>query len=233
MARGTQLSVILSMVREEARHSTNVALGRNSRDALINLIVRTQIMLWEENDWEFLKVDRDVPTAAGQRYYSFPADLDYERIIHANFKMGSAWMPLTYGIDTEQFASYDSDIGVTATPLRRWRFHQDGGDQFELWPFPPDATQTVRFRGIKRLAALVADTDRADLDDRLISLWAAAELLAHQKAEDAKAKLAAGQKLLRRLTGRNKKQGMFVMGGGVDPGARTRCVELRTVYTVR
>jgi hypothetical protein len=45
---------------------------------------------------------------------------------------------------------------------------------------------------------MVSDSDRADLDDRLIVLFAAAEILAKQKSPDAKNKLdMANARLLR------------------------------------
>jgi hypothetical protein len=47
----------------------------------------------------------------------------------------------------------------------------------------------VKVVGIRRLARLVDDEDRCDLDDRLIVLYAAAEHLAANGATDAKLKL--------------------------------------------
>ena len=57
----------------------------------------------------------------------------------------------------------------------------------------------------------MADSDRADLDDQLIVLFAAGELLQRQKAGDAKDKLLQAAAHYQRLKARNSKSDSFVM----------------------
>ena len=76
----------------------------------------------------------------------------------------------------------------------------------------------VRFHGIKNLNGLIAETDKADLDDQLIVLYASAEMLARQKQADAQNKLAQAQAHYARLKARLSKTETFVLGGGEPEG---------------
>lgn len=58
----------------------------------------------------------------------------------------------------------------------------------EIWPIPVSA-QTVRFTMQRLLNPLIADTDTADLDDIMLTLFVAAEMLQRRKQEDAQLKL--------------------------------------------
>lgn len=235
MARRTQLATLLAMVRREARHSDSVALGRNARSALIQHIVRVQDQLWLDHDWPHMLVNRDIALAAGQRYYDFPADLEFERVRSAHARTtGGKWVPIGYGIGADEYNQHDSDADARSDPVLRWQYNADetdNGDQIEVWPLPSGADQTLRLRGIRKLGPLIADTDVAELDDQMLATMVAAEILAHEGAKDAQAKLAAGVKLFRKLTGRMSKSKMFVMGGCI--GEAPRSPEIRTVYNDR
>jgi hypothetical protein len=73
----------------------------------------------------------------------------------------------------------------------------------------------LQFIGKRKLGNLVANEDTADLDDRLIVLFAAAEILANQKSEDAQAKLSLANERYARLKGRSKGGSRdAILGGG-------------------
>jgi hypothetical protein len=78
-------------------------------------------------------------------------------------------------------------------------------------------------RGTRNLNPLVDDADQADLDDRLITLFVSAELLAKQKSDDARAKLSMAQRLYDKLKANNSKIRRFRMGGDeATPAYRPR-----------
>jgi hypothetical protein len=80
----------------------------------------------------------------------------------------------------------------------------------------------VRFEGQALCNNFVADADRAVLDDTLITLFAAAEILAAQKAENAALKLQKANQFLRRLLANQgaMKRRIIALGGyGSTPGA--------------
>lgn len=224
MARGTSLGQLLDDLRAEVGHSLNPALGVNTRDVLINVLQRQQKRLWEDYSWPFLRVDRDIVCQAGLRYYNIPADLTFEKIERVQFKWGDRWQDLTYGIGQQQLNQYDSDRDIRSWPITNWYVTDD--NRIEVWPIPAQngsAATTdglIRITGIRKPNPLVNDAHTADLDDQLIVLYAAAEILARQKQADAQNKLQQAQAHYARLKARNSKGATFVMGAEYEDAYR-------------
>jgi len=217
MARNVTLGELIDDVRAEAGHSLQANLGTAMRDVLIKILQRQQRRLWEDYYWTFLRVQRDVPVQAGQRYYSFPADLSLERLEKVEFKWDDRWHKLEYGIGPTQYDQYDSDRDVRSWPIYRWQEQEN--DQLEVWPIPSQngsavpLTGVIRYTGIRKLRPLVAESDRADLDDTMLVLYSAAEILAREKAADASVKLQMAESHYMRLRGRNSKRDVFSLSG--------------------
>ena len=216
MARGTQLSVLLEDLRAEAGHAIQPSLGAGTRDVLRKILQRQQKRLWEDFNWPHLRIKRDVVVAAGQRYYDIPDDLSHEKIERIEFKWGDRWQVLGHGITFDHLNQYDSDRDIRSYPVYNFEEHEN--DQVEVWPIPSQngsASTTdgvLRFTGIKNLSPFVADADKCDLDDQMIVLYSASELLARQNANDAQAKLAQATQHYNRLRARANKTRMFVFG---------------------
>lgn len=213
MARGTQLSALVDMLRSEVGASTNVAMGVNTLPNLKHLLRRTQEKLWQDFDWPFAWIERDEHMANGQRYYAFDNEIDFDRIRHAHVWYASTWRELQYGITPGDYNVSNPDLGMKQDPPRKWRHWE--GNQFEVWPVPNSAECKIRFRAIKKLPQLIADSDTATLDDNLIVLFSAAELLAKAKSDDAGAKLKSAQDHYSKLKGNGQKVDVFTMGGGL------------------
>jgi hypothetical protein len=206
--RGVRLDDLVDRLRAEVGHSTNPAVGVSAKDYLVQVLRRTQDRLWEEYDWSHLKVSRDLPVASGQRYYSVPDDLPYERIITASFKYGDDWHELCHNIDETHYSTYDSDRDIRSWPVMRWDVAEDTGvvDEIgviELWPVPSRGVSTtdgqVRLTGIRTIAPMVGGGDKCELDGTLLVLMAAAEIQARQNQADAQIKLTQATQLLSRL----------------------------------
>ena len=219
-----QLSDMLTDLRAELGHSTNVAHGINDRDTLIYYLNRTQIQLYQDYDWPQLIVDRDIDLADGQRYYPYPVDLAFDDIekIWLLYNITPVYAELLYGIGPQQFAIYNSDIGFKAWPTERWMHHADD-NTFELWPVPDSnataATGMVRLRGTKTVTKMVADDDESTLPDNLIVLFSAVEILQRDDAKDAALKLTKANEAMRRHRVRqfsHKKHPVVIGGGGGD-----------------
>lgn len=222
MARGVSLGQLLDDVRAEVGHSLQPNLGKASRDVLIGMIQRVQKRLWEDYSWPHLKVTRDIEIQAGQRYYDLPSDIVFERVERVETKHGDYWTKLHYGIGADQYNQHDSDRGVRSSPIRRYDAYEN--NQIEVWPIPEHnadmttGTDSLRIYGIRNLSPFVAVSDTADLDDQLIVLYAAAEMLTRQKQGDAQNKLAQAQAHYQRLKARMAKTETFVIGGGEPEG---------------
>ena len=197
MARGTQLLKLVEMLREEVNRATSVAVGNDDLPALKNKLSRTQEVLWGEYDWPFL---RQVFPAkflqAGERYYDFPDGLSVDRIDDRDGTDGPGvvcWysnlpVPIRRGIGFTEYAIFNSDAGVRQEPALAWDVRWTGtSEQFEVWPLPVTNLCSIQFKGIRKLRPLIQDSDVCDLDDQLIVLFSAAEILARQGSASASA----------------------------------------------
>jgi hypothetical protein len=228
MARGATLESLLTSLRVELGLSTNVAHNIQARDAQIALIQRTQETLWDDFTWPHLRVYRYIALEAGTRYYDPAACLKYDntgalaaagdmqidRVSSMWVRDGSIWRPMYVGVTEDDFNAWNSDTAQQSWPPRRWQVAE--GNQIEIWPIPGLSSDTdigenlIRIHGERNLAPLVEATDRADLDDRLITLTIAAEMLAGEKGEK-KAVLAKRRML--QVRGNNVKKRRFKMFG--------------------
>jgi hypothetical protein len=217
MARNVSLGELIDDVRAESGHSLQANLGVSMRDQIIKVLQRQQKRLWEDHDWTFLRVNRDIVVQAGQRYYNLPTDITLERVERVEFKYGDRWVDVGYGIGRVQLDQFDSDKGIRAYPVERWQEYEN--DQIEVWPVPSQngsaeySQGLFRVTGIRKLRRLVDDSDVADLDDTLLTLYSAAEILAREKSADAGLKLQMAEKHYARIKGRNSKSGTFSMAG--------------------
>lgn len=234
MARGTTLGQLVLMLREEIGDATSAALGQNNLSHLKQTLRRTQEFLWNDHSWPHLRVEREEVLQAGERYYTLPADLSFDRVEGVPdcwIKYDETWRPVCYGITPDHYNVSDPEQDECEDPVRCWQVYED--EQYEVWPLPATDGYRLRFTGIRKLRPLLDDADRADLDDNLIVLFAAAEILARRKSADADAKRTIAGRLYQKLKGAQSKKSMFVMGGGRDPLMGPRIERPRPLYGKR
>lgn len=227
MARGKTLLKLLQDLRAEIRASGNVAHHASSRESHVVLLQRVQEDIYDRHDWPLLRIERNIDVQAGQRYYDTPDDINIDRLESIEVRYGQQWCPLEYGINADHYSAWDSDLDERSWPVGRWQIYE--GEQIELWPVPaanadgPSLDGRLKLTGIKKLPPLVADSDICVLDDRLVVLYAAAELLAASNAKDAAAKLKAAENRERMLTSNTSKIKKFSLSGRDDePGWRPK-----------
>jgi len=223
MPAGQTLDQLVTALRAEIGDSTNLSMGAQALPGLQQTLRRVQETYYADFNWPHLRVFREQAMQAGERYYTFHNDVDFERIYGVWARDSDAtnphWRPIDYGITPEDYNLFNSDAGVTDYYIRKWNHYE--GNQFEVWPVPV-AAGAIRFRAMKTLAPLVAGTDKCDLDGTLLVLMAAAEMLARGKTQDAPIKLQMATSHYNRLKGRFQKSETFVMGGGSPTGHRLR-----------
>ena len=228
MARNTTLQVLLDDLRAEAGHSIASNFGQATETMLLKMLNRTQRRLWEDFAWPFLRIKSDIVMAAGQRYYDIPSDLTLERVEQAHFGWGNHWDKVNFGISAGHYNQYDSDADVRSWPIMQYDAYGSVAGQIEVWPVPSNNGSAstkegvLRLQGIKNLNPLGAKTDTADLDDQLIVLFAASELLARQKSPDAQLKMQQAQAHYNRIKGRLSKTPPIVFGAIEPEGYQPR-----------
>jgi hypothetical protein len=208
---GASLETLVVKVKADIGASTSAAIGINALPAIQQTIRRNYERLRLDFNWPHLFTSEDIELEAGQRYYNLPTTIEFERIESVRVKWLRDWgPPLEYGIDDTLYNVVDSDEDEREDPVRRWYHH--GTNQFEVWPVPSSNEQKLRFRGVSKAGGLVANADQADIDDTLIILASAAELLTRYKSADAQAKLAEYTTHYARLRGRNIKGRVISLG---------------------
>lgn len=221
MSRKTTLVKLLDMLRVEARLSLNPAHNAQSRSSQVEKLRAEQERLWEDHDWPHMRVYPQKLVQAGQRYYEPPENLPIDRIERIDIFTDGLWRQVTPGIDTDHYTAWNSDLDERNWPPRRWKIHED--ETVEIWPIPDQNGNastmegTLQFTGIRKLNPLVDDDDTADLDDRVIVGFVAADILAASGAKDAQLKLDKAQTRLLRLTSNLKPRKQIRMFGIGEP----------------
>lgn len=190
MARGKTFGQLVEITRLEAGLDPNPALSLNMVPLIEHAIRREYERLYDDFNWPHLRVRRTITVSAGQRYYDAPNDLNIDRIETVHYEWGERWIELSRGIDPEHYNIHDSDEDERADPAYRWGVLDTGAEpQIEIWPLPATTGGTVRLTGIRNKTELVSSADRCDLDDMMVSLYAAGMLLSRRGAKDAQLKL--------------------------------------------
>lgn len=213
MARGTQLQELVAQLRSATGRNQSVAVGTSELDTLKGELAVTQELLYDDYDWPFLNVERTIQIQEGQRYYDLPEDLNYDRLDCVKLRRNGVYTDVTRGITFDDFSIYDSNEGERSAPVLKWDIRNTGvKEQLETWPISSESA-SLHFFGTMALPRLTQDEDRALLDDRLIVLFTAADMLARQKSPDAKNKLDKANSRLLKLRGNSQAASKTVQVG--------------------
>lgn len=198
------LSEMVLDLRAEAGHSLMLGQGTNMEDTLKYYLRRTQRELYAGFDWPQFMAYETVEVPAGTRLLPGFTNIDDEQINTLWTRSGSSWVALTFGIDPVDFSAFNSADGARSNPIRRYRYDPLNA-ALEIWPIPSADTQVMGLGQI-RLPPLVADSDKSLLDGQMIVMFAAANILARQKSEDAGLVLNKAQQYLVSLQKQNGSQ---------------------------
>jgi hypothetical protein len=220
-----QLQVMVKNLRAEVGHSLATAQGVNQVETIKYLLQRTQEELWTAFTWPELSVRIDTPLMPGQFLYPFPAAFTFDQVRSAwSSRPGDTeWGEVGYGIEEDRIEPGGNN-SRRADPITIWDVENSGGTvQFRVWPTPDTSGGYIRFKGNRSLAPFLADSDVSTLDDNVIVLFAASEILARAKAEDADLKQQKAQRHLLKLLGSkvSAKMRVSTLGGGA-PALRGR-----------
>jgi hypothetical protein len=224
MARNKQLLELIAQLRAETGRDQSVSVGIDEVENLKVMLARTQELLFDDHPWLHRRVQKTVALSAGQRYYDLPSGINFDEIEDVTLRYNTIYYPVEKGIDFNDYTMYDSNAATPerSAPVLKWDIRYTGStEQLEVWPIPNDSTQTLYFFGTESLPDLIQDDDRAVLDDRLIVLYAAHEILLRQKSADARAKLELANKRLSDLKKKAARKGKQIQIGLGQPRNRS------------
>jgi hypothetical protein len=235
MTRGATLLTLMQQLRAEVRFAADAASTVSEDHILKQLLQRTQETLYDGYDWPHLRIKPEISTLVGaaNRLYSVPAAINFERVESVVAWWNGNPYPMERGIGWEHYSAYDSEqADERLDPPRRWDVRWDESatvEKIELWPASITAAIVVQFSAIRKLRSLTADTHVADLDDHLIVLHAAADILGGEDTSAGKKKLRAAVARESILKGRTKGGSEpFILGGGPERARDDRFFVTRT-----
>jgi len=207
-------------------------MGRDEETKLVRIINRYYETLWGAYKWPHLNQEDEttVEIQAGLNRYSVPAGFNQEGVTAIEYYDNGDWIPLDRGIGAAEYSAYDPNENQRNDPILRykWMYADGGASELEVWPLPA-SDSFLKFIGRRVFTPLVAMTDICLLDDNLIILFAAAELLAADKSPRANKVESEATKLFAKLTGNldRPKNNKFNMNNGGDS------TPVKEVYIVR
>ena len=200
-ADGFQYRTLLEM-----RQEMLIGLGRGNQlaspgpgvAALVDMHLRNaQNLLYNRAQWLCAETYFSWPLLQGVRLYGLAQNaepcskrINVNKITWAGIVRDSIYFPMRQGI-WPALHSYDT---VTGYPQRF-----DIRQCLEVWPAPDITEGSIVIRGNFGLMPLVADADRATIDDYLICQLALGTLKRHFRQPDAADYIQAGEVLLNNL----------------------------------
>lgn len=229
MARNTTLANALLMLKGEVGDSLVSGVAAAADQTYYTLLDNKQKWLASEWDWPFLRTRVDIAVTAGaldgDRYYTLPTTINFDRPVKVSVLSNSYWHPIEFGIGEKEYNQYSSGDGAVAAvqsyPVQRWDWKAGSDTQIEVWPLASEA-QTLRFEGqalpgTLKTGSAYDPSAALDLDDLLVVYFVAAQVLAREKQEDSKIKLAMAEQRLNRVrAGYPQRSGTYVLGGVID-----------------
>ncbi len=215
MARGTLSQTVLSMLKAEVGDFAGTNTVRDAE--LYQLMSNKQLELVMEYDWSFMEARWDAAVAPSQQLVSWPtvtdegltATVNFDEINKLEVLYNNIYQPMFYGIGSAQYNFSNFQLlGQTLDPISNWREAADPSDavnplKFEIWPVPSTA-QTVRISGERQPTLITGTGIKVDLDDMLVALGVAADLLFYKNPQKATRVMQRFQSHLKRLGGQSK-----------------------------
>lgn len=233
MAVGTSLGQLLVMLKSHI--GASLQAGTQMDTQFGQLLADAQQLLTAEFNFPYLEDRWDVSAPPGSRYLDFPTvdilgdtyDIDPTRPIKAEVFYNQRYQDLDYGISSEEYNYLNPDLLEVVDPIQRWRWlnYKQGAvlkRRLEVWPMNSTA-QVLRFTGQRTMNPLQATTDRAELDDELLVLTVAVDILSKSKQGNAQIKLQGAQRRLQQLrSSLPEREGEQCVFGGGDTDYMSR-----------
>ena len=212
--RGQTLETLLTRLREETGLSTNLRHNYQARDGQVALLRRMQEWIYDAADWEHMKRKWRIAVEAGLSQYAIPDQMNWDRVIKAVRVDEGGETPLVPEIGTFEVNFPVREDGVEGRSDKTQSYEISNG-VITIWPTPRTTSGFIDIYAFKRLDPLLSDNSRAEMDDQLIYLFAAAETLTAAGDKSAQAKLEAANTRMAQLTKQVERIKVFTAGNGL------------------
>lgn len=203
--RRKQFAQLISDLRAELSRSTDPAVGVSDLPTLKQILARNYEAAYQGYDWPHLTIMPIVSLNGGQQFYDFPDDLDYDDLDEVVVWWNNLPVQIERGIGFAEYATYNSAAGAVSDPVCKWDVrYTSTHEQMEVWPVPASSNGSIQFKGRAKFVPLVNDDDLCRIDDQVVVLMSAVELVPVKERQAAQAKLSAAQARIARVKGRSK-----------------------------
>lgn len=210
--RQSTLAQVLDKVKAHCGWAQTGSVSAARDTEVMTLIESMQVWLAAEHDWPFLRDTWKAVVSAGANTVAVPTTdlagnsytINFERPIYMTVYYNEVYEPVLYGIGPEEYNAWDPQLSEKQDPILKWAFYDNAsGQKIEVWPMT-QSVQNLYIWGTRNLLTLrnagtLDSTKVLDLDDEVIALFVAAELLGRSKNQDATSKLEKARERLRAL----------------------------------
>jgi hypothetical protein len=200
MPVGTTLLTLRQMLRAEIGENLDETASPANVTLHNRLLSTKQSWLANQHAYLLSKVRKEVALTAGTRLYTLPTGIDLDRLDQPAYtKLGNFRFWMEFGIRQEHYNAFDPTLDMRCDPVIRWDIINDAGTRkLEVWPIPA-SNQTMIIEGMGVPSTMTANGDLCVVDDLVLVLFTAAEILTRDKQADAQAKLSLAQAALNSL----------------------------------
>lgn len=240
---GNTLANVLTKLKSEL--GANLTIGTADDARYYEMIETRQEWFASMYDWNVLRDTWEVTVTpgAGGRYPTIPTvdangnsfGINFDRPVSVSVKYSAKWQEVLHTIGVDEMNIWDSDEGEASDPVQRWQLKDGDSTKFEIWPLGVAAGQELRFDGQRKVQSLrtagsFVTTKVLDLDDRLIYLSLAVDILTGKEDPAARAKSDMMEALWKTIrAAESKSTRSFALGAGVGKTLNSRKVVPITV----
>ena len=186
-----------------------IGASAGANNALIDSFLRTaqELLYWEYTPRSTIQTDSTVISQDGQNSYTWPDNVNIDKIIMIVVEDTSISAPNRYPLQ-EGIEWAEDDYNTPKDKPRRYEVRAE----LEVWPKPESANYTFHIEYVKRLANFTLDADFVTLDADLVLLLALSNAKAHYRHPDAGTYISQVTRLLGKLKGAERGKKRFVRG---------------------
>jgi hypothetical protein len=186
-----------------------IGASAGANNALIDSFLRTaqELLYWEYTPRSIIETNSTVISQDGQNSYTWPDDVNIDKIIQIVVEDTSISAPNRYPL-YEGIEWTEDNYNTPKDKPSRYEVRA----MLEVWPQPDNADYIFHIEYVKRLGNFTLDGDFVTLDADLVLLLALSNAKAHYRHPDSSIYVSQVTRLLGKLKGAGLGKKRFVRG---------------------